>query len=251
MVKQPGPDGATEGTKVPTSQLVRAVIGLALFVVLVPALLFIAAGTTDWPMAWVYAALLLSSTVGSRLIVLKRNPETLRERARFTSSRGTKTWDRFLVMIVGLYGPMATMIAAGLDHRWGWSAVVPAVGQYVGALTIAVRYGLAVWAMVENRCFSAVARIQRDRGQEVVTTGPYRIVRHPSYAGATLASVALPIMLDAVWSLIPAMIMVVALAVRTALEDQMLREELEGYQSYAERTRYRLLPGVRYRSSTR
>jgi protein-S-isoprenylcysteine O-methyltransferase Ste14 len=98
--------------------------------------------------------------------------------------------------------------------------------------------------MVENRYFSAVARIQKDRGQEVVTTGPYRVVRHPSYAGAILASLALPLMLDALWSLIPALLLVVAVVVRTALEDQMLMADLEGYQRYALRTRCRLVPGL-------
>jgi protein-S-isoprenylcysteine O-methyltransferase Ste14 len=224
--------------------MVRAVIGFTLYLLFVPALLFIAAGTTDWPMAWVYVVMLLAAAVGSRLIVLRRNPETLRERARFTSSEGTKMWDRFLVMIVGLYGPMAITLVAGLDQRWGWSAIVPDAVQYLGALIIAGAYGLAVWAMVENRFFSAVARIQEDRGQHVVTTGPYRIVRHPAYAGSVLASLALPLMLDAVWSLIPAMVMVIALVVRTGLEDGMLRAELEGYEGYAERTRYRLIPGV-------
>jgi len=227
-----------------TKQIIRAVIGFALYLFLVPALLFVSAGTVAWPMAWVYVVLLLASTLGSRLVVLRRNPETLRERARFTSSEGTKAWDRILVMIVGLYGPMATMSVAGLDHRWDWSAIVPEAGQYLATLLVAGGYGLAVWAMVENRYFSSVARIQKDRGQQVVTTGPYRIARHPSYAGAILASLALPMMLDAVWSLIPAMIVVVALIVRTGLEDRMLRAELEGYQGYAEKTRYRLIPGV-------
>jgi protein-S-isoprenylcysteine O-methyltransferase Ste14 len=133
-----------------TKQTIRAVIGFALYLFFVPALLFVSAGTTNWPMAWVYVVLLLASTLGSRLIVLKRNPETLCERARFTSSEGTKTWDRVLVMIVGLYGPMATMIVAGLDHRWDWSAIVPEVGQYLAALIIAGGYGLAVWAMVKK-----------------------------------------------------------------------------------------------------
>jgi protein-S-isoprenylcysteine O-methyltransferase Ste14 len=114
----------------------------------------------------------------------------------------------------------------------------------VAALVIAAGYGLAVWAMVENRFFSAVARIQKDRGHEVVTTGPYRIVRHPSYAGAILAYLAFPLMLDALWSLIPGVIMAGVLVVRTGLEDRMLIEELEGYQGYAEETRYRLIPGV-------
>jgi protein-S-isoprenylcysteine O-methyltransferase Ste14 len=98
--------------------------------------------------------------------------------------------------------------------------------------------------MVVNRWFSAVARIQQDRGQEVVTTGPYRSVRHPSYAGALLASLALPIMLDAIWSFIPAMVMVVALVICTGLKDQMLRKELEGYQSNSEETPYHLILGL-------
>ncbi len=225
-------------------QTVRAVIGFTLYLLLVPALLFIAAGTADWPMAWIYVALLLAATLGSRLIVLIRNPETLRERARFTSSEGTKGWDRILVPIVGLFGPMAMAAVAGLDHRWGWSALVPRVGQYVAALVVAGGYGVSVWAMVENAYFSAVARIQEDREQQVVTTGPYGVVRHPSYAGTLLASLAFPFMMDAIWALIPTIGMVAALVVRTGLEDQMLRAELEGYQSYAEQTRYRLIPGV-------
>ncbi len=227
----------------PTRSVVRAVIGFALYLVFVPALLFISAGTVSWPAAWVYVALLLTSTVGSRLIVLKRNPDTLLERARFTASEGTKSWD-ILVAIVGLCGSIATIIVAGLDHRFGWSMLIPEIGQYLAALVIAGGYGLAAWAMAVNRYFSSVARIQEDRGQEVVTTGPYRLVRHPAYAGTVLAALAFPIMLDAIWALVPALLMVVPLVVRTSLEDRMLREELDGYLSYSEETPYRLIPGL-------
>jgi protein-S-isoprenylcysteine O-methyltransferase Ste14 len=226
------------------STFIRALIALVAYLFLVPALLFISAGTLEWPMAWLYAALLLASTIGSRLIVLKRNPDTLRERARFTESEGTKSWDRLLVGIVGIYGPMAMTIVAGLDHRFGWSETIAAPWQYVAAMGVAGAYGLAVWAMVVNPYFSAVARIQEDRGQEVVTSGPYRLVRHPSYAGALVASLAFPFMLDALWALIPAVGMAVALIVRTRLEDRMLLEELAGYEEYAEDTRHRLIPGL-------
>jgi protein-S-isoprenylcysteine O-methyltransferase Ste14 len=221
----------------------RAVIGFTFYLFLVSVLLFIAAATVNWPMAWVYVILLLTSTIGSRLIVLKRNPDTLYERARFAASEGTKSWDRILFAVGGLFG-LATMIVAGLDHRFGWSKIISEIGQYLATLVIAGGYGLTVWAMVVNRYFSSVARIQHDRGQVVVTRGPYRVVRHPSYAGAILAALALPIMLDAIWSLVPALVMVVALIIRTSLEDRMLREELEGYQSYTEETPYRLIPGV-------
>ena len=227
-----------------TTNNLRAVLGFTLYLLLVPALLFIAAGTVNWPMAWVYVVFLLVSALGSRLIVFKRNPDTLRERARFTTAEGTESWDRILVAIVGLLGPMATVIVVGLDQRFGWSTIIPEIGQYLAALVVAGGYGLAVWAMVVNPYFSAVARIQRDRGQVVVTTGPYRIVRHPSYAGALLASLAIPIMLDAIWALVPALLLVVALIIRTKLEDRMLMEELGGYPAYAAETSYRLIPGV-------
>lgn len=244
VIERPTSQRREGHTALQTRDLIRAGIGFALYLFLAPALLFLAAGTLNWPMAWAYVIMLLASTVVSRLIVLKRSPETLRERARFTSSEGTKSWDRFLVMIVALFGPMATSIVAGLDHRWGWPADIPRAGQVLAALIVAGGYALAVWAMVENPYFSAVARIQEDRGQEVVTTGPYRVVRHPSYAGSVLASLAIPIMLDAIWALIPAMITAIGTIVRTALEDRMLRAELEGYQHYAEETPDRLIPGI-------
>lgn len=228
----------------PERKFIRAIIGFALYTFLVPALLFICAGTLDWPMAWVYTILLLVSTLGSRLIAWKRNPDLLRERARFAESEGTKPWDRILVLIVGLVGPMVTMVVAGLDQRFGWSAIVPVGGQILAALAVAFGYGIAVWAMAVNPFFSAVARIQRERGQHVVMTGPYRFLRHPSYAGAVLASFALPFMLDAMWTLIPAVGLAAGVIIRTRLEDHMLLEELDGYRAYAHDTPYRLLPGV-------
>lgn len=223
---------------------VRAAIGFALYILLVPALLFIAAGTLNWPMAWVYVILLLVATLGSRLIVWQRNPDLLRERARLTQSEGTQSWDRILVPIVGLFGPMAMVIVAGLDYRFDWSEPIPKIVQILAALALAASYGLAVWAMVANAYFSAVVRIQQDRGQVVVTTGPYRFVRHPAYAGSVVASLAFPFMLNTLWAMLPAVLMVIALVIRTHLEDAMLRTELDGYAAYAAQTRYRLIPGL-------
>jgi protein-S-isoprenylcysteine O-methyltransferase Ste14 len=183
VVKAQGNQQMNVNNHMQTRKVIRAIIGFTLFLFFVPALLFISAGTANWPMAWVYVTLFLASTIGSRLIVLKRNPDTLRERARFAASEGTKSWDRILFAINGLFGSMA-IIVVGLDHRFDWSTIIPEIGQYLAALVIAVGYGLGVWAMVVNRYFSAVARIQQDRGQVVMTTGPYRIIRHPAYAGA-------------------------------------------------------------------
>jgi len=224
-------------------KIIRAVIGFVLFLLFVPVLLFTSAGTTDWPMAWVYVIVFLASTLSSRLIVLKRNPDTLHERARFTASQGTPSWDRIL-FAVNAFAGLSALVVAGLDHRFGWSAIIPKTGRILAVLVLAAGHGLGDWAMVVNRFFSAVARVQKDRGQVVVTTGPYRIMRHPAYAGAILASLAMPVMLDALWSMVPTLVMVAAMVIRTRLEDGMLQAELDGYQRYAEETRYRLMPGL-------
>ncbi len=222
----------------------RAIIGFTAYVFLTPALLFLTAGTLDWPIAWVYVVMLLASSLGSRLITLIRFPDLLRERARFTEAEGAKSWDRLLVIIVGLFGPMVMMIVVGLDQRFGWSSITPFYGQVIAAALVLAGYGLAVWAMAVNRFFSAVARIQKERGQTVVTSGPYRIIRHPAYAGGLVAALAVPFMLDAIWGLIPALVIGIALMIRTRLEDEMLRQELEGYTQYTKTTPYRLIPGL-------
>jgi protein-S-isoprenylcysteine O-methyltransferase Ste14 len=195
-------------------------------------------------MAWVYVASLLASTLGSRLIVWRRDPDVLRERARFVDPENTEAWDRRLVPIVGILGPMLMMVVAGLDHRFGWSPTMPLMAEIIGVVLLAVGYGIAVWAMVVNRFFSSVARIQEDRGHQVVQAGPYRVLRHPAYAGAVLASLAVPFMLGALFALIPGALLIGALVLRTSLEDQMLISGLEGYSAYATKTRFRLLPGI-------
>jgi len=225
-------------------QLVRAVIGMAAYLLLAPVLMFLAAGTTRWPMAWLYVALMLAASVGSRLLVWRKSPETLRERAKMTSGENVQPWDRWMMPVVGLVGPVVSVVVAGLDRRWGWSPAVPLGWQWVAALLVAAAIGLSVWAMVANAYFSAVARLQADRGQQVVSDGPYAWVRHPSYAGSVLTSVAMPVMLGTLWAWLPQLLVGAVLVARTALEDRMLREGLDGYAAYAERVRWRLAPWV-------
>jgi len=225
-------------------RLALAVFGFVAYLFLTPALLFIAAGSLSWAPAWVYTALLLGATLGSRLVVLVRSPATLRERARFTGPEDTPAWDRLLVPLVGILLPAVSLVVAGLDHRFRWTGELSLALQAAGAMLILAGYGLGVAAMVVNPFFSAVARIQAERGQYVVQAGPYRLVRHPSYAGALLASIGMPLLLSSSWLVIPLALNVVALIARTRLEDAMLQLELPGYREYAARTRYRLVPGI-------
>ena len=101
-----------------------------------------------------------------------------------------------------------------------------------------------MWALVENRFFSSVVRIQTDRGHVVCDSGPYRIVRHPGYAGNMLALLGIVLALSSLWTLIPAAAALVIAVIRTTLEDRTLQEELPGYKEYARRVRYRWFPGI-------
>ncbi len=211
----------------------------------VPALaLFLPAWTLNWPMAWVYVAMNIVFFVGSRAIVARVHPDTLVERGKLLDHADAKPWDRILSPFVGLLGPLATYILAGLARRFGWGADVPLWAQ-LGALGVyVVCYVIGSWALVANRFFSGVVRIQTDRGHTVVSSGPYAIVRHPGYSSAAISYLALPILLGAYWAIIPAVVTIVLLIVRTALEDRALRAELPGYEAYTQKTRYRLIPGV-------
>ena len=136
------------------------------------------------------------------------------------------------------------VIVAGLDHRYGWSPELPIWIILLGFILIMLGYAFAAWAMAENRFFSSVVRIQTERGHQVCDGGPYRIVRHPGYAGSILALPGIVLALSSAWTLIPAAAALIIAVIRTALEDQTLQEELPGYRDYAQRIRYRLLPGV-------
>ena len=149
-----------------------------------------------------------------------------------------------MVVIVGVLGPLVIWIVAGLNKRFSWPPDVPCTLQIISIAGIVFGYALGTWAMVTNAYFSAVVRIQKDRGHKVVTDGPYRFVRHPAYSGGLVSSLAIPLMLDSYWALVPAGIMLVFLVLRTKTEDKMLMDELPGYKEFAQQTRYRLVPGI-------
>jgi protein-S-isoprenylcysteine O-methyltransferase Ste14 len=105
-------------------------------------------------------------------------------------------------------------------------------------------FGLGAWAMIENRFFSAVVRIQADRGHTVCDSGPYRFMRHPGYAGGILWCLMTPLVLNSTWTFIPMMVSILFTVLPTVLEDRILQQELGGYQEYTRKTRYRLVPGI-------
>jgi len=227
----------------PGNMIVKVIIFL-LYLFLIPAVLLISAGTTDWFFGWVYIILILVATIGSRLATYFKNPDLLIERGQYASAEDVHSWDKALVGIVGIFGPLLMVLIAGLDHRFQWSQCFSPALQWVGAGMTALGYGLGVWAMLENKFFSAVVRIQEDRGHTVISTGPYKLLRHPSYAGAILAGLFFPLFLNSAWTLIPSVLMIAAVIIRTYVEDKLLIDELDGYREYTEQTKYRLIPWI-------
>lgn len=202
-------------------------------------LLFVSAGRLDWTMAWVYAGLSLIGVVAGALAA---GPSLLAERSGV--GQGAQALDVIMAIIMAWLGPVAIALVAGFDFRYGWQPEVSPQVQGAGALAAVFGYAVVLWAMASNRFFSGVVRIQTERGHAVVSHGPYALVRHPGYAGVILAMAGAPLMLGSVWALMPAAATVGATAVRAAYEDRTLMRDLAGYEAYARRVRYRLLPGI-------
>ncbi len=215
------------------------------FVALLPlAILFAAAGRTDWWEAWAMAGVFAVATIASRAVLIVKQPDLATERVRWTGGQDVKSWDKSLMPIVALHGPMLMLLAAGLDKRFNGSPPLPLALELAALAVIAAGYAFSAWALAVNRFFSAVVRIQTDRAHTVVTTGPYRFVRHPGYAGGLAGHLVMPLALGTLWAFIPALLTIGALVARTWLEDRVLQAELPGYTAYAQKTRYRLVPGV-------
>jgi protein-S-isoprenylcysteine O-methyltransferase Ste14 len=219
------------------------VIQLLVFIGVVPLLPLLISQRWDWWEAWAYAAIGILGFGISRWLAARRHPDLLAERARMLQHQDAVAWDKLLAPLVGLGGGLIPLVA-GLDAALGWS---PGFGLGAKSIALAVMvagYVLGSYALISNRYFSGMVRLQTDRDHRVVSGGPYGWVRHPGYAGALLTYLATPVLLEAGWAFLPVAGMVVALVVRTALEDRFLQERLEGYAEYTRRVCYRLLPGV-------
>ncbi|MBL8080305.1 MAG: isoprenylcysteine carboxylmethyltransferase family protein [Anaerolineales bacterium] len=216
---------------------VRETMGL----VMMGVALFWSAGRVDWLPAWAILAVMAVWIIATALVILRFNPDLLAE--RLGPRKGAKPWDMAIMSILGL-AQLARYILAGLDQRYAWTGDFPFAAQLAAFILCFLAYALFVWATAANAFFSQVVRIQTERGHTVVTSGPYRYVRHPGYVGAILFELAAPILLASWPAAIPSIVSVILLILRTALEDRTLHAELAGYAEYAARVKNRLVPGI-------
>lgn len=210
----------------------------------VPLILLVAGRDAGWWQAWAFSLLVLVAGVGGRAWAERRHPGLQADRMRFGRGQEVEPWDRVLAPLMALSLLYLPVIVGGLDHRHGWTTPFLVWANVVGLLLCALGYGFAVWAVVENRFFTSLVRIQTERGHEVCDSGPYRFVRHPGYAGNLLSLVGIPLALDSRWAFVAAGFALVISIARTTLEDRTLIEALPGYREYARRVPYRLFPGL-------
>ncbi len=215
----------------------KSFIGISLFFLV----LFLAAGRIDYVEGWIYFAL---SVFGLMLnvILIKDKQDLLNERSR--PGANTKPWDK---KILGLsaFLSLVAYVVAGLDAgRFHWSSPFDWPLTVIGILLTMIGQVVFAVAKYQNNFFSSVARIQTERNHGVVDRGLYRIVRHPGYGGMILSWISFPLVLHSLYSIIPAVVAIILLIIRTSLEDRMLISELNGYSEYSQKTVYRLVPLV-------
>lgn len=204
------------------------------------ALLFICAGKIDYTQGWMYFLTGVTTTLIT-FFVTGQNSELLKERAN--AGQGA-AWDKTLLGLSAIVF-LVSIIIAGLDTgRFAWSPEFPLACNFFGMLLTIGGHGIFLTAQKQNNFFSAVYRIQTDRGHVVCDTGIYKLVRHPGYLGMSISLLGFPLLTGSLWTWAPILVAIVLLLVRTHLEDQALCKDLNGYLAYTKRTPYKLIPYV-------
>jgi protein-S-isoprenylcysteine O-methyltransferase Ste14 len=220
-----------------TKTVLLSGLGGVAFVAFVGACLFVSAGHWDLPWFWAYLGVWAAAIVTGSFLI---DPTLVQERIR--PGPGGKDYGTVVVLTALMPGQS---LVAGLDvGRFHWSDGVSPAVQGPGLMAVTAALAVVVWAMAVNRFFSPVIRIQTDRGHRLVTSGPYRYVRHPAYAAFPFLMVGGGLALGSWLAALIGLLLVLPVLRRAALEDRVLREQLEGYAAYAQQVRYRMFPGV-------
>jgi len=221
---------------------IRSIIVQTISLFIGLAVLFISAGTLAWINAWIYVGMASIYWVISTVVLARVNPEMLNARGSVVKE-GTKGFERIWIVIYPTL-TFVNLVVMGFDAvRFQWSSM-PFWLAILGIIILIPACVIGTWSMAVNKFFEWTARIQDDRQQYVCTTGPYKIIRHPGYAGAIVSILAYPFILGSWWGLVLSGILTIMIIIRTKLEDRMLQKELPDYTDYAKQVKYRLIPHV-------
>jgi protein-S-isoprenylcysteine O-methyltransferase Ste14 len=223
--------------------LALTMVELVAMLAVMATVLFAAAGAWSWGGGWRFIAVFGGLSLAVSLWLLGADPALLEERLKPPVQRGQGRWDRIFMAGAGL-SFLAWLALLGLDAgRFGWSHV-PAWAQILGVLLLALGYVGVAWVFRTNSFAAPVIRIQAEREQKVIDTGPYALVRHPMYALALLVFLGAPLVAGSLWGLVVVPFAMAGIGWRAVHEEQALRAELAGYEDYARRVRWRFAPGV-------
>lgn len=222
--------------------IARFLLQNTIFVVGMGALLFASAGTWHWPSAWVLLATsaLLGPLCGWWLYRI--DPALLAERLRPVLQRDQPAADKIFVTVF-VITMLAWLALIGFDRRIQ-SSEMPVAFQILGLVLFLASTLFTMWVFRENSFAAPVVKLQAERAQRVISTGPYAHVRHPMYSGMILFFTGVPLLLGSWWGLAMLPLFAALFAVRIGIEERTLREGLPGYADYAARVRYRLVPGL-------
>jgi len=205
--------------------------------------LFLAAGTAAWPSGWIFLILFFGFTIALTQWLLRHNPRLLKERMTGIGKPNQPAWDRVFFVVVQVFF-LTWLVLMPLDAiRFRWSQM-PVWLQVVGTVLLLCSFYLFFLTFRENPYLSPAVRIQADRGQTVISTGPYHYVRHPMYGTVMIFMVGTTLLLGSWYGLLLGLILVIAIAFRAVREERVLRAELPGYDRYMAQVKYRLIPYV-------
>lgn len=222
---------------------IKTILRIPFFVILQTAILFISAGRIDIPRAWIFVLIISLQFTISFSIMYKLNPELIKQRAR-GFGQNTKPWDKVLMPVSVIMSFVVLQIIIGLDvGRFYWSNLGIEF-LILGVFLYIIGTIFSIWTVVVNPYYEPTVRIQSERDHKVITIGPYKIIRHPGYAGAIIVPFSISLIVGSFFGLIPAGIIMLLIIIRTYLEDKTLVNELDGYFEYTQRVKYRLVPGI-------
>ncbi len=207
-----------------------------------PGLTLLLAGNWRWVEGWIFGLWISAMIVFNMVYLYFKDPALLAERTKKPGSENQKPWDKFL--LVGIFAiAILWLIILPLDaERYHWSPVFPLWLKILGGVALIPAFYLIERTTMENTFLSTMVRIQDERKQRVITTGPYSFVRHPLYLGCMLMMIGGPMLVGSMIGLIITLVGMVALVVRILGEEKMMLTELEGYDEYKQKVKYRLIP---------
>src|SRR5215813_3031857 len=204
------------------------VIGSFFYLLIFPAILLLLGGDWRWPEAWFYSVVFYVMCSANLLYLYFKDPALLKERFGSPVQKEQKPWDKVLLLLFFIEFLVCFAIMPLDARRFHWSPEFPLWIRIAGAFLLALGLALVFEALRENTFAAPVVKMQKERGQKVISTGMYGVVRHPMYAGALLLFVAGPLLLGSIWGLIIGLLLIVTIAVRSIGEEAMLKQELEG-----------------------